>query len=176
MFLDVQEAATGSLEFDRTVRIGTLAWQESESVEVDDARIEGQVVAAADGHLLRGRLSTVARLPCARCLESYELAIQTPVLRIYVIEPEPAENGIGEERRLQTDEVPLARYDGRRIDLRSLATEQVYLELPLKPICRDECAGLCAECGGNRNRTTCGCRRDTVDPRLAGLASFLTRS
>jgi uncharacterized protein len=77
---------------------------------------------------------------------------------------------------MQTDEIPLTRYDGRRIDLRALAVEQVYLEMPLKPICREDCRGLCSRCGNNRNRVECGCDDDSVDPRLLALKGILNQS
>ena len=51
--------------------------------------------------------------------------------------------------------------------------EQLYLALPMKPLCREDCRGLCAECGANLNLTTCGCARRWEDPRLAGLRALL---
>jgi uncharacterized protein len=59
-----------------------------------------------------------------------------------------------------------------KIGLEDLATEQVYLNLPLKPICTAACKGLCATCGTNRNLSACGCAPEVVDPRLAPLLPF----
>ena len=51
--------------------------------------------------------------------------------------------------------------------------EQFQLGLPMKPLCRDECRGLCSVCGGNRNTTVCQCLEQWEDPRLAVLKSLL---
>jgi uncharacterized protein len=53
--------------------------------------------------------------------------------------------------------------------------EQFYLALPMKPLCRDECRGLCPVCGINRNRETCDCQSAWVDPRLDALRSLKDR-
>jgi uncharacterized protein len=50
--------------------------------------------------------------------------------------------------------------------------EQFYLAVPMKPLCRDDCAGLCPSCGTNLNRGSCGCTRDWEDPRFAALKAF----
>ena len=53
--------------------------------------------------------------------------------------------------------------------------EQFYLALPMKPLCREDCRGLCPVCGINRNRETCSCQATWVDPRLEALKSFKTK-
>ena len=50
--------------------------------------------------------------------------------------------------------------------------EQFYLALPMKPLCRDDCRGLCSMCGANLNRSTCDCKHDFADPRFAALKEF----
>ncbi len=77
---------------------------------------------------------------------------------------------------MQVEEIPLTSYDGRRIDLRTLAVEQIQLELPLKPVCRQDCQGLCPQCGGNRNQVSCDCNPAPVDPRWAALEAFRKNS
>jgi uncharacterized protein len=67
------------------------------------------------------------------------------------------------------------RVEGHRADLRAVAAEQIQLALPLKPLCREGCAGLCPTCGANRNRIECGCRSTEVDPRLSALLDLRDR-
>jgi uncharacterized protein len=59
-----------------------------------------------------------------------------------------------------------------KIALEEVATEQLYLNLPLKPICSPACRGLCPACGVNRNTTSCACEGKDLDPRLAPLLQF----
>jgi uncharacterized protein len=55
-----------------------------------------------------------------------------------------------------------------RIDLGPLVRDAIVLELPMAPLCREDCAGLCPQCGANRNEGDCGCVAP-VDPRWANL-------
>jgi uncharacterized protein len=73
-----------------------------------------------------------------------------------VFEEKPVD---GETRLLEVD----------RIDLEPLARETVLLELPLAPLCREDCAGLCAECGADRNTVDCGHALVTTDARWSAL-------
>lgn len=177
MYLDVRNIGEKPLSFRMEVPIGVLTWQYQESVRVEKAHLEGQVLPARDGLLLRGRLQAAAQVPCARCLEPFELPVDSSFLRIFVRAPAargPA--GKSEERQMQEEDVPLTGYDGRRIDMRALALEQIRLEMPLKPVCRRECRGLCPQCGVDRNQTSCDCSDRSGDPRWAALEAFRNQS
>ncbi len=58
------------------------------------------------------------------------------------------------------------------VELLPLATNDIILSLPSKFLCQDECKGLCAVCGANKNSTTCNCTTKTLDPRLSALDKF----
>jgi uncharacterized protein len=62
------------------------------------------------------------------------------------------------------------------LDLNPLARECLLLDVPLQPVCRPGCKGLCSECGNNLNESPCSHPTAEVDPRLSGLKSLLTRS
>ena len=62
-----------------------------------------------------------------------------------------------------------------KLPLDAVAAEQVYLEMPQKPLCDESCAGLCPTCGINRNRLECACRVEDVDPRLQALQEIRDR-
>ena len=91
---------------------------------------------------------------CRRCLRPVEATLTAAILEIY--EPDPTE---GETQPLQGD----------HIDVEPVAREAVLLELPLAPLCRHDCAGLCPECGADLNQGACGCALDQSDPRWAAL-------
>jgi len=59
--------------------------------------------------------------------------------------------------------------DGDQIDLEPLVRDAVLLELPLAPLCADDCQGLCPVCGVNRNQTSCTCAAEARDPRWSAL-------
>ena len=60
-------------------------------------------------------------------------------------------------------------FDGKTIDLDPIVREQVLLALPMGVVCREDCQGLCAQCGQNLNEKKCGCEQRVIDPRLAAL-------
>jgi uncharacterized protein len=77
-----------------------------------------------------------------------------------------------EDREVTEDDLDTSVYRDDQIDLNELLREQFYLELPMKPLCGDECRGLCPQCGTNLNTATCSCAAQQVDPRLAPLRQF----
>ena len=91
---------------------------------------------------------------CRRCLRPVEATLTAAILEIY--EPDPTE---GETQLLRGD----------HIDVEPVAREAVLLELPLAPLCRHDCAGLCPQCGADLNQGTCGCAVEQSDPRWSAL-------
>ena len=91
-----------------------------------------------------------------------------------ILVPDGTEFGQSDQN-LDPEQALVFYADEGRADLDQIAREQIYLSLPLKPICAPDCAGLCATCGGNRNRIQCGCRSTEVDPRLAPLLELKKR-
>jgi uncharacterized protein len=64
------------------------------------------------------------------------------------------------------------RVGGTEIDLEPMLRDALTLALPLNPVCREDCAGLCAHCGKDLNEGACDCVEDTTDPRWEALASL----
>jgi uncharacterized protein len=92
-----------------------------------------------------------------------------------VLEEPPAPPGETETEVDERDIDLFAAADGR-VDLATITREQIYLNLPLKPLCSTRCAGLCPTCGVDRNRIECDCVAEAVDPRLAPLLDFKRRT
>lgn len=69
------------------------------------------------------------------------------------------------------DDLDVFPFDGERVDLEPLLREQFVLAVPYAPLCREDCKGLCPQCGIDRNTGTCSCQKP-IDPRFAGLAAL----
>lgn len=125
-----------------------------------------------DGEKYRlfGRVRTVLSLSCGRCLEPFDVQSEIMVDLLYL--PQSANNGEA-EGEIREDDLSTAFYRDDHIDLCQMAQEQFQLALPMKPLCRDECRGLCSICGCNLNQQNCPCDVHWHDPRLAGLKNFL---
>jgi uncharacterized protein len=121
---------------------------------------------------LVGRLTTTLEQSCSRCLEPF----REPVDARFDIRYLPQSDNAGEaEREVEEDDLSDAFYRDDQIDLRQLMEEQFYLALPMKPLCRVDCKGLCPNCGTNLNDATCDCEIRWEDPRLAGLKALINR-
>jgi uncharacterized protein len=119
---------------------------------------------------IEGTVRTVLELPCSRCLEPFRLPVDAAIDVRYFPASELSSEG---ERELSEEDVDVSYYRDDQIDLTELLREQFYLALPMKPLCREECRGLCPQCGVNRNTGTCECGPEWEDPRLAGLKGLI---
>jgi uncharacterized protein len=108
-----------------------------------------------------GQFDAAVSGQCVRCLELYEFRLVTPFA--FVLIPRHG-TGDGED-----DEIDLGYYEGEEIDLSPQLCERVLVSLPTRPLCADDCRGLCPKCGVNRNREQCGCEEKAGDLRLAVL-------
>ena len=127
-----------------------------------------------DGEAYRvtGRVETRLQLECGRCLEPFEIPVDSPFELRYVPAtpaPEGRSDRPGNEREVAEDDLTTAFYKDDSLDLGELMHEQFVLALPMKPLCAEACKGLCAHCGTNLNKETCDCAPAWTDPRLAAL-------
>jgi uncharacterized protein len=121
---------------------------------------------------LIGTVASALELPCSRCLDPFTLPVASRFDLRYQPHAHAAGTGHEAEREIEEDDLSTAFYDNDQIDLGQLMREQFYLALPMKPLCRADCCGLCPICGTNLNRGGCDCKRDWEDPRLAVLKSL----
>lgn len=132
----------------------------AEAIGVDDARVNGDVVVAltatssVDGVVVHGTVSTPWHGQCRRCLRDVGGVAVADVEEIYQVDP-----------RLD-DAVEIV---GDQIDLAPVVREYVLLELPEAPLCRDDCAGICPQCGADRNESPCACDTSVADLRWSAL-------
>jgi uncharacterized protein len=138
----------------------------------DLARGRVKVVRTHHGLLVRARLETQVKLTCSRCLNRFE--------RSSVLTIEEESFPINDPRAGQESETPEESEDviyldaEHVLDLDEVVRQYVLTGVPIKPLCRDECLGLCPECGSNLNEEKCKCNTAPVDPRWGALAELLT--
>ncbi len=121
---------------------------------------------------VRGDLVARVPLQCGRCLEPYTVTVRPAFDARFV--PSPATRG--EERELGPDDLETDVYRNGLLDLTVLLETETALALPMKPLCRESCQGLCPVCGGNRNVTACACETRAPDPRWAALKDWAERT
>jgi len=115
---------------------------------------------------LVGQLATTLEVLCSRCLEPFSFPVDVSFDLMFLPE---ATVSADDEKEVGAEDVGVSFYKDDEIDLADVMREQFYLALPMKPLCRDDCQGLCPVCGTNRNTGTCTCKSDWVDPRMEAL-------
>ncbi len=127
----------------------------------DSPRAEFSVVPQRRGVLVQGRIAGRVVTPCDRCAEDTVVVLDSP-FEFYEELPIAGE---------QTLETSLVRRRGKvmELDVGGMLWEQFVLAMPVKPLCSENCLGLCPGCGRNLNTGSCDCGGPGGDPRLAPL-------
>ena len=117
---------------------------------------------------ISGTVDAATTAACSRCAEEFDLPSRRRFR--YVLAPKVMSDE--NDFALRAEDLEFSFYQGDEIDLTPLIREQVLLELAERPLCREECRGLCPQCGENLNEGDCGCIISGPDPRLAVLRSL----
>ncbi len=145
-------------------------------VQVQD--LEGPLIAKISvsregkNYLVIGRLTGKLRLVCDRCLETYTFSVNRD-FRLSLWRSVPPESA-RDETELKKDELAVGFIAAEKIDLDDIIREQIYLSLPMKLLCKNGCAGLCARCGANQNMETCKCSGNSGHPAFLKLKELKT--
>ena len=145
----------------------------------DAYRIEGSSRGEVSGHALQveenlhlaATVTVAAGFDCSRCAEPSEGQWAARVETLFI----PAGRGGAKLGGDELDDEPfddLVEYEGRVVDLRPTLGQALAVALDPYPVCSDDCAGLCPECGANRNKSVCICNRP-IDPRWGPLVDIL---
>lgn len=106
-------------------------------------------------YILDGSLTTILILCCDRCLETYQHKLDFQFrLFLSALLPDSDQS----ELELAEDDMWTQFIEGNEVDLNDIVREQIYLSLPMKSLCREECRGLCPMCGVNLNKERCECQ------------------
>ncbi len=165
MLLDLTRLSGPSVHIERTYAPDAFDPEEDFRV-ASPVSLTFDVVKADRRFTLTGRVAATLGLACSRCAEPMTLPVDLVFDLTYLPQPTEAEQG---EFEVAEEDLGVAYYTDETIDLGHLMREQFYLAAPMKPLCTDQCLGLCPTCGVNRNTTPCTCSPSWVDPRLEGL-------
>ena len=135
-----------------------------DDVHVDLARLTTDPVAGdlvvesvVEGVLVTGPVTGRVLCRCARCLTEFHTDLGVELCELFA--------GPGH----LDDQEDVYRVQGEEIDLEPMLRDEITLALPLNPLCRDDCKGMCARCGRELNNGACDCTDDEMDPRWAAL-------
>lgn len=137
-------------------------YDDGEYVEfLEPVTLDGEISFFENIISLSGDITTKLRLTCSRCLSYFDYDIN---LQIH----ENFSNNIDNK----DDEIIFI--DSDMIDITDITKNNIIISLPIKKLCKDDCKGLCQGCGTNLNLSSCTCKDDNVDPRLAKLKDLFS--
>ena len=173
MLLNLRQIRTAQERYEKVYKPEAFATGDDSFKVAEPVRLAFDIFKDKVQFRLVGRVQTVLELPCDRCLEPFTLPVGATFDLRYL--PHAGNTGEG-EREIEEDDLSTAFYDNQTLDLGQLMREQFYLLVPMKPLCREDCRGLCSICGTNLNRGSCDCKREWEDPRLAALKQLKNRN
>jgi uncharacterized protein len=159
LVINVSRIPPDGLEIDETLQRGEVHLEGEDSFTLaPGGRLECRLERGEDDSVhVRGKLSARLSLQCGRCLEPFLLPVEQD-LDLFYLRRRAGEAGEEEDEvELADRDMVIAYYDGDELDLGEMVREQFFLTVPLKRLCRAECAGICPTCGANRNATRCQC-------------------
>ena len=174
MFISVQELEQRKVEFNEEFRLASIDFgpdlRQSKPLKasgraelIQEHRGHKQIV--EDVRIL-GHLATEMEVACARCLEPVIHAVSRDFDLLY--RPLGVDRR-GEEVSINQAETEISYYEGDGLLLEDVLREQVLLALPIRTVCKEDCKGLCAQCGANLNHGECNCAPKEEDSRWAAL-------
>ena len=150
--------------FDLTDAWGEDHWNGDTIAYVRPVSFSGTYMLADETVIVRGIARAVIESPCARCLTPTETEVEAELDEAFI-------RDTGEEREVDDDQY---MYSGHVLELDEAVRTALLLELPSRVLCKEDCLGLCDQCGANLNINACSCQKDlTRRNPFSALASLL---
>ncbi len=169
MIIDLRTISRGARHFDFTFEPGW--WRDigpyDQVLGLDcPLEVHIDISKAGDKFVLDGNLKGRIQVRCDRCLEPYHDDLESNFRLFLMLAPKD----MGEsEIELSEGDLSVDFIVGDEIDSDEIVREQVYLSLPMKTVCKEDCSGLCPLCGANLNMGRCECRGERGHPGFRKL-------
>jgi uncharacterized protein len=168
VFFRVRDLEVRAARFDVELPPGVIEFLDPKLRQTGMLKAAGKVelISGTLGEIrVRGHLAVQMEADCDRCLEPARYPVDSDFELYY----SPLTEALGEEKSLNNGEIEMGFYQGDGLELNDVLREYVLLALPMQRVCREECKGICPECGQNRNQTECQCQAAATDDRWAVL-------
>jgi len=130
------------------------------------ATVNGKVRLSGNEVFVNGHVDARVEVECDRCLKPVELPVSADFTLEYISGSEYESSQAAE---LTEAELSVSVFDGQALDVDEIVKEQILLAVPTRMLCREDCKGICPECGMDRNTGECNCITNDIDPRWAAL-------
>lgn len=152
--------------------VGLTEWElpENDVVLLEAIHIVLNVLKQAGEEVyFSGALSTMIKTECSRCLRPLSLPLKSDFHLMYVPFPSGSKES---DVALSAEALDLNFYHGGEINVDQEMRGQLFLSIPMHPLCQSDCRGLCPQCGEDLNQVRCQCHSEPIDLRWKGLEKF----
>lgn len=163
--LSLEAAQSEPLEFDFQLQFPLEAIDREPLLAISPVRFAGSVAPIESGYSLQGDVGWQGQLECSRCLAAYPFRSEEEFSLVLY----PRRAATEADRELEREELDVYFYEEPEVPVAPIVEERIQMALPMKPLCREDCKGLCSVCGQDLNQGNCECRVATVDPRFEAL-------
>ena len=154
------------LRWQEAVSIPAASLDRTQLLELSEISWTGEVWVDSPGYRCEATFAYEQTVACDRCLTPIALALEGEVRLLLVANaPQPTE----EEVELTAEDLELLLLEGVEFDPEEVLIEQLQLNVPMRAVCKEDCNGLCPDCGINRNYEGCRCDEARIDPRWEAL-------
>ena len=175
MLLDLRAFRGGTEEFHRQYAPEAFRPAEGDFRIVEPVDLALRITKDSRKIRVTGRLRATLEVECSRCLEPFRVPVDADLDQMFLpegTEVTSASDDDDEDGGQQAD-AGVSFYKDDTIDLGEMMRDEFYLALPMKPLCKEDCKGLCPVCGVNWNRETCTCKVVWTDSRMDSLKTLL---
>jgi uncharacterized protein len=166
MRIELENLERGSGSFSREYAPEDLRFDDPDLRLVEPVKVAGRIQRKLNEVEFHGRLLTKVAVACGRCLKSVELSIEVDFTERFTSAVAWKNE---EQHELLPEDLDLAVFDGEGIELDDLVAEEIMLAMPGHTLCREDCQGLCPNCGADLNETGCECGANQIDSRWEKL-------
>jgi uncharacterized protein len=156
MIISLVRLPVDGLGFEHRYQAGELDTRNFEFEVQAPPLVTGRVDRVGMDMRVRGNISGEVAVACARCLKQVPIRVDIPFDLLYAPE-DPGGSRTG-EIELHAHDMDFSIYERDEIDLDAMVLEQIELDLPSRALCRDDCRGLCSQCGIDLNTDKCSCQ------------------
>ena len=171
MVFDIEEVGGEGLDFNFQINKDQFEINQADLYVNSDIEVNGCLTRVGDDIYLKGKVVTELVMNCSRCLDLLFHSVDSNLKSHFV----PSDHGCvsAGEVELHVSDIDKEVYEDHRIDLTQSIRDGILLAVPVVCLCRDDCKGICSQCGKNLNQGSCKCSNESfVDPRLEVLKDF----
>lgn len=169
MKIDLNRSDGSTNDFEIAIASADLELEADLAKAKDDVKVAGTVTNGERVTVIEADVTAPLTIFCSRCLEEIPTDLEFGFRTAFVPTEEATDD---QEVELDLQDLDLSFAEEDEVDLVDVIREQMILNIPARPLCKDDCKGLCEVCGKNLNRESCECKNEESDPRWAALKNL----